>query len=559
MAQKISNLDVGYKVKITGSFYYGNTAAQPYEMIVAAKNHPGYPGGVVLISEYAVKRCAFDAAEPSNSDSDAWEWGNARYAHSNILQWLNSSESSWYTAKHSADMPPSSGDNPYANEKGFMSHFPASFNSLLLDVPAVTVVAGSKNTETVTSKWALPSITELFGTHEVAGVAEGSHFPYFNTDAKRKLTLPTGSTVDVDYFTRSPKSYSDGSKTFGAQLAAVMANGGIERMIRPSQGKNMIRPFCLISNDALVTDTAEGGYYSMVYNAVPVAPSAISVPTTINGGTSITVSWEAGSDSDGNLAGYVLERSVAGGAWTQIYRGALRSYIDSITFGWASVAYRVKTYDAYGAESAYVTSGTRTVNNNTAPTITGSDGNLGNFGGSFTAQSYTVNDAQGGTVTVVERVDGVVKRQYNATLGTAASFSFTAAEWQQVLNGTHTVTITATDSQGAYSVRTWTFTKAVNSLSFTITPLPADAMPDRCVVAVAGYFPSGSTLKIEVCNNANDASPRWEDVSAKLGKKHFFTNTSKTASAWAFGLRCSLNRGTAAGAAWLDYITINYR
>jgi hypothetical protein len=54
MAQKISNLDVGYKVKITGSFYYGNTAAQPYEMIVAAKNHPGYPGGVVLISEYAV-------------------------------------------------------------------------------------------------------------------------------------------------------------------------------------------------------------------------------------------------------------------------------------------------------------------------------------------------------------------------------------------------------------------------------------------------------------------------------------------------------------------------
>jgi hypothetical protein len=99
----------------------------------------------------------------------------------------------------------------------------------------------------------------------------------------------------------------------------------------------------------------------------------------------------------------------------------------------------------------------------------------------------------------------------------------------------------------------------VNTLTFTITPLPADAMPDRCVVDAVGGFPSGSTLKVEVCNNANDASPRWEDVSDKLRKKHFFANTTKTASAWAFGLRCTLTRGTATGSVWLDYITINYR
>lgn len=562
MAQKISNLDIGYKVRITDSRFAGATTGEAYTMIVAAKNHPGYPGGVVLITEFAARFADFDAKEPNNPAAGTRDNGNARYAYSNILQWLNSDESNWYTPKHPYDQAPSSGyvvQNPYDTLQGHMSHFPAAFNSLLLDIPAVTVVAGSIETEIVTSKWALPSVTELFGTHEVPGVPEGSHFPYFSNDDRRECTRNTGSSIDGFYYTRSPKAYTDGTQTHTTQLAGVRCVFGNEQMVQPSGGKDCVRPFCLVSSDALVSDSPTDGYYSMVYNATPTAPTTITVPATVNGGTNITVSWSAGADADGNLSGYILERSVNGGAWSQIYKGALRQFDDPITFGWLSVAYRVTTYDAYDAQSGYVTSETRTVNNNTAPTITGSDGNLGSFSASFTAQSYTVNDAQGGTVTVVERVDGVVKRQYNATLGTAASFSFTAAEWQQVLNGQHTITITATDSLGLSTVRTWTFTKSVNALTLTITPLPADAMPDRCVVDAVGYFPTGSTLKVEVCNNANDASPRWEDVSDKLGKKHFFNNTSKTASAWAFGLRCTLNRGTATSAAWLDYITINYR
>lgn len=561
MAQKISNLDIGYKVRITGSLYEGKSSGESYSMIVAAKNHPGYPGGVVLISEFVAKFCAFDAAEPNN-EYDLSENGNTRYAHSNLLQWLNSRESSWYTAKHEYDQAPTADyvtANPYATEKGFMSHFPEAFNSLLLDVPAVTVVAGTLTTETVTSKWAIPSVTELFGTHEVTGIAEGSHFPYFSSDERRKCTLITGVDPSAYYYTRSPWVFANGESTHKSQLAAVRTIFGSKQMVRPANGNNFVRPFCVVSNDALVTDSPTNGYYAMMYNAAPTAPTTITVPTTVNGGSKISVSWSAGNDADANLAGYVLERKVGDGSWTQIYKGALREFSDTITFGWASVTYRVKTYDAYGVESAYTTSATRTVINNTAPTISGADGALGSFSTAFTAQSYTVNDAQGGTVTVVEHLDGVVRRTYTATLGAANSFSFTASEWRQILNGSHTITITATDSYGLSTVRTWTFTKAMNTLTFTITPLPADAMPDRCVVAAGGYFPTGSTLKIEVCNNANDASPKWEDVSDKLGKKHFFTNATKTAAAWAFGLRCTLTRGTATGSVWLDYITINYR
>lgn len=562
MAQKISNLAVGAKVKITGSKYAGGSNGAPYEMIVAAKAHPGYTGGVVLITEFAAKYCAFDAKEPTNPDATVQGAGNARYGHSNLLQWLNSDSAPWYSAKHQYDQEPVEGfvsKNPYAGHKGFMNHFPNSFNSMLLDIPAVTVVAGTGGRETITTKWAIPSVTELFGTSEVVDKPEGTNFEYFNSNERRKCTLNTGESIPSPYYTRTPKAVGDSTSAAAYEIVTVMANTGVKSSAYPQSGDTFVRPFCLVSNDALVTDAAVDGYYSLVYNAAPDKPTTISIPSVVNSGSDLQISWSAGADSDGNLAGYILDRSVNGTTWTEVYRGALRSYTDAAKAEWNTVAYRVKAFDTHGASSDYMYSESRTVSHNTAPTISGADGNLGTFSTAFTAQSYTVNDAEGGTVTVVERLDGVVRRTYTAKLGTADSYSFAASEWRRILNGQHTLTITATDSNGLSAVRTWTFTKAMNTLTFTITPLPADAMPDRCVVDAVGNFPEGSTLKIEVCNNANDASPRWEDVSDKLRSKHFFANKSKTAAAWAFGLRCTLTRGTATGPVWLDYITINYR
>ena len=304
--------------------------------------------------------------------------------------------------------------------------------------------------------------------------------------------------------------------------------------------------------------TANGNVYYAVLNTAPTTPSSISIPSTIRGGQDTTISWGASTDVDNNLSGYILERRVGDGAWTQVYRGANRSYTDTVPFGSANVNYRVAAYDVKGAVSGYRTGTAVTVINNTAPTISGADGNLGTIGTSFPAQAYTVSDAQGGTVTVVERFDGNVKRSYTATLGASNSFSFTAAEWLKVLNGNHTITITATDQYGESATRTWTLTKAVNTFTFTIDPLPADAMPTKCIVGAYGSFPASSTLKVEVCNNANDASPTWEDVSAKLNEKHFFNNAAKTAGAWAFGLRVTLTRGNAVGDCYLDYININF-
>lgn len=202
-------------------------------------------------------------------------------------------------------------------------------------------------------------------------------------------------------------------------------------------------------SEGLESSYKTSGQVTVFNNRAPGKPPSITVPVQIEGGKQTTVSWAAATDADGNLSGYALERQVAGGAWSQVYKGAALSYTDTITKGWATVAYRVRSYDSYNVYSDYVTSPTRTVNNNTAPTIScgnASGSDLGTKNAGFSV-AYTVNDADGNTVKVTEKLDGVVKRTYNATLGQAASFDVTGTYYMQVLNGRHTLTIEANDGK----------------------------------------------------------------------------------------------------------------
>ena len=219
-------------------------------------------------------------------------------------------------------------------------------------------------------------------------------------------------------------------------------------------------------------------------------------------------------------------------------------------FGWTSVAYRVKAYDSAGAESAYNTSATRTVVNNHAPVISGTDSNLGTKTAAFT-QSYSVTDKDSGqTLTVTEYIDGTQKRSYTATSGQTYSFNITAAEWVKLLNGSHTLKIVAADNYGGSATRTYTFTKNETEIELTLaTPLTADDMVTKGIMSVVRQIPAGAKFTVEVCNNGNDASPTWEDVTQNVvsGSKFFLSNTTKTASAWGYNFRIKVKRGTATG------------
>lgn len=285
---------------------------------------------------------------------------------------------------------------------------------------------------------------------------------------------------------------------------------------------------------------------TVVNNNAPSAPASITVPVTVLGGAALTVTWGAASDSDGNLSGYALERQVDGGAWSEINRGAALSFNDTITKGWASVAYRVRAYDTAGAYSGYATSPARTVNNNTAPAITSSATNgsdLGVKNGGFTV-SYSVSDADNDAVTVTETIDGAKKREFSATLGGSNSFAVTGETFMKLLNGKHTLSITANDGQATAS-HSVTFTKEVTGASITLDePMTADAPITICVLSVIGFVPADAHFTVEVTNNALDDAPVWEDCTSevKTGANHIFTNKTASKGA-AFNFRITAERG----------------
>ena len=195
-----------------------------------------------------------------------------------------------------------------------------------------------------------------------------------------------------------------------------------------------------------------------------------------------------------------------------------------------------------------------TVSTNTPPTITSTSGASGVNLGSKTAAfsfKYTPNDADGDKLTVTEKLDGVVKKtRTNVTSGTQLTFecASTAAEFQKILNGTHTITIEVSDGK-ASATFTATFTKAVHKATITLkTPLAVSGDITAAVMSVVGQIPAGAVYKVEATNNAKDTSPVWQDVTAevKSGANIVFTNKT-AANGAAFNFRITVERGTSTG------------
>lgn len=285
---------------------------------------------------------------------------------------------------------------------------------------------------------------------------------------------------------------------------------------------------------------------TVVNNTAPSAPPAITVPTDVKGGGSLVITWSAATDAENNISTYELQRQVDGGSWSTINNKNVLTYTDTITKGWTSVAYRVRACDPY-TSSGWTTSATRTVDNNTAPAFTCSTANGGNLGAKSSgfSISYSVTDEDGDTVTVTEKMDGTVKRTYTATNGASNSFAVTGEYFQKLLNGSHTMVITATDGK-ATTTYTIYFTKSVTTAVITLEePMEADDTISICAITVAGSVPSDAEYKVEVTNNANDPSPVWEDCTteSKSGRNYLFKNET-AANGFAFNFRVTAKRGS---------------
>ena len=228
----------------------------------------------------------FDAKEPNNSDSNRQQYGDNRYLYSNLLQWLNSDETNWYTAQHTADQKPDSSNvwaqsgtpiNPYDTEAGFLTNFSADLRNALQTVSKVTAkntVTDGGSYETVSSKIFLLSNTEV-GLANENSVAEGSIYAYYSADNQNSRRVKkianaaacgnyTGTSAGAawHWWLRTPlASSSYGARRVGADGSLVTSDA--------YYGYFGVSPaFCVPSSTIWVTDNADvNGIYNLLFSA----------------------------------------------------------------------------------------------------------------------------------------------------------------------------------------------------------------------------------------------------------------------------------------------------
>ncbi len=268
------------------------------------------------------------------------------------------------------------------------------------------------------------------------------------------------------------------------------------------------------------------------------------------------------SGSGGNSKRVAYNGSSAADWWLRTPRPSCTQYTFCVTSDGSN--YGEDCNRSVGVRPALILSSTLlvsddgTVSTNTAPVINASSTNLGDQNAPFDF-TYTVADADGDTLTVTEKLDGKTTATHaSIASGTALTFGqgSTAENFQRILNGSHTIKITANDGKESTSLNA-TFTKSVTSASVTLTtPLAVDGDITVAVLQVTGSIPDDAVFKAEVTNNANDPSPVWQDVTTEVqkGTNIVFSNSTATNGA-AFNFRISVSRGASGTGGYIEAVS----
>lgn len=166
--------------------------------------------------------------------------------------------------------------------------------------------------------------------------------------------------------------------------------------------------------------------------------------------------------------------------------------------------------------------------------------------------SYTVTDGDGDPMTITEKVNGVeLAVRENVATGTELTVSCLSekALFQQILNGTNTLTLEVDDGK---TTTEWTATFAKNVTHAVLSlaqPLTADDTITVAALTLEGSFPADMSLTVEMTNNALDDSPVWENCTdiqrgeSRAFVHHVFTNKTAAKGA-AFNYKVDITRGS---------------
>lgn len=421
----------------------------------------------------------------------------------------------------------SSNTNDYANStihsylnSTFLNLFESNIKNAIKQVKlpyrkgsgtSTTVTSGSNG---LSAKIFLLSATETSFDFSYMPSGEGAELAYFkgcadnSSDSKRVAKL-NGSAAS--WWLRSPNC--------GSSVSALCVDSNGDWYGSNCSYSDGIRPALILPSTLLVSDDG-----TVSTNTAPSTPGSISVPSSIMGGTNISISWAKSSDAESNLAGYKVERSTNGGSsWSQIYQGTATSTTNNVAFGTTSVMYRVKAYDTEGLESGWRTSSQVTVVNNNAP--------------SAPPSIAVPNDVKGGSTLVISWTaasdsDGNLSG-YNLERSTDGGSAYTQVYKGNALTYTDTITkgwstvmyrVKAYDSYNAQSGYTTSTKRTVdNNTTPTITTSSA---------ANLGTKSSGFTISYSVDDvDAGDTLTVTEKLDGTT--KRTYTPTRKATNSFA--------------------------
>lgn len=547
MAKLLKNLPSGTKVKDTLTTYNG----KPIIFTVMEHNHAGDPdNSTALITSNIITLKCFDAIEAGNTDSNRRQYGNNRYLHSNMKQWLNSDKvaGQWYAAQHEKDAPPTNDNvwssyNGYNQEAGFLTNLSAQMKAALMTVTkrvAKNTVTDGGGYEDVTQKIFLLSNTEV-GLANENNIVEGSIYDYFKI-ASNRLAHPTAEAVSKSKYTNTSLSASQpwwwwlrtpyASNSYCARL--VNTDGSLGHYYA-CNGNYGVRPACVVSSSILVSDAADtDGAYTIIWNAPPVietdsenlgdknAPFNLNYTITDADNDEVT----AKVSLDGEVL-QTLDTVVLGQAYKVSISG---TQLNALSAG--QHTFTIWARDSYGNENTKTVTFNKIISN---IAISGTDSNIGNKWQPFNV-TYQVKDSEFKSINITELVDDKEVRTISEA-PQRENINFDLSSFGMLENEqSHRLTIKAINSDGAEAYRYIDFVKLYKELKFEIKTVETDA-PAKKIMVNLDYGKTGNPdVKIEVTNSAYNAQPVWEDATEAFKNKSVYKFTNKEFNTERYGV-----------------------